>query len=75
MSNSFGIDGKSCRSFKQAKSIANPGVNGQVKPTNQLKLALLFFNIPLQMRTPLLRSWSAVGYSADVPPVLGTGEW
>jgi hypothetical protein len=75
MSNSFGIGGTSCKSFKQAKSIANPVVNGQDKPTNQLKLARLFFNIPLQMQTPLLRSWSAVGYSADVPPVLGAGEW
>jgi hypothetical protein len=54
MSNSFGIDGTSCKSFKQAKSIANPGVNGQDKRTNQLKLALLFFNIPLQMQPPLL---------------------
>ena len=60
----IGVDGKLCKSLNDAYLIASSVVNGQDKPFDRMKLAILFFSVPQELHRPILERWSVAGYPA-----------
>ncbi len=58
----IGIDGKSCKTVQDAKVLADAVIAGSDKPFDRLYLAVLFLNIPPQLRETILKRWSIAGY-------------
>lgn len=57
-----GIDGKVCKSLKEAKEIAQKIVNSREKATYKMKLAFHFLNIPSGIQEMILKRWKGAGY-------------
>lgn len=57
----MGIDAKTCKSLEQAKQMANAIING-ARPSDCLKLAFLFFEIPHEFENHIIEKWSVTGY-------------
>lgn len=60
----LGVDGKNCRSFQQAKEMAQAIVDGSSNPYERLGMAVQFFNIPLQYHSDLIGRWKGFGQPA-----------
>lgn len=58
----LGIDGKSCKSLKEAKNIADSVVLNPQNPFDRMRLAIVFLNIPRQLHEPILKRWSIANY-------------
>ncbi len=57
----LGVDGKSCKTLEQAKSLAEKIVSSTDKPFERMHLALLFLNIHPQYYHEILKRWSIMG--------------
>lgn len=58
----LGIDGKSCKSLSEAKSLAQRLVKAHDKAFECMKLAVAFLNAPREMHRPIFERWSVGGY-------------
>ncbi len=58
----LGIDGKTCKTLEQAKSLAVNIVSSKEKPFDRLYLALLFLGIHPQYHKDILQRWGSVNY-------------
>lgn len=58
----LGIDGKSCKTLEQAKTLAEQIVSSSDKPLDRMYLALLFLNIHPQYHMEILQRWSVMSY-------------
>lgn len=59
---SLGIDGKSCKSLKDAKSLSEEIVYRRDKPFDLMKLAILFLHVPVHLHHRILERWSITNY-------------
>jgi hypothetical protein len=62
----LGIDAERCRNFEEAKELASRVVYGKKKPFELLKLALVFLNVPEQLRRQIIKRWRL----ANNPPLV-----
>lgn len=60
----LGIDGKSCKSLADAKTIAEGVVRSRDKPFDRIALALQFLDIPRGLHQRIIERWSIIGYPA-----------
>lgn len=60
----IGIDGKVCRSLREAKFIAEDVAKGQDNPMELMKLAVLFLGIPRKLYRDIFLRWMSTGSSA-----------
>ena len=58
----LGVSGKTCRMLEDAKKIANNLVNSNDRPVDKMKLAILFFNIPVNFQRPIFERWHVLNY-------------
>lgn len=58
----LGIDPKTCKSLEDAKRLADAIASRADKPSDQMKLAFLFLEIPWRYQRPILERWAAAGY-------------
>ena len=58
----LGIDGKSCKTLEEAKTLAHKIVSSTDKPFESMHLALLFLNIDPQYYREILKRWSTYNY-------------
>ena len=56
-----GVDGKSCKSLSEARTLAMRVVHPFSHPVQCMKRALLFLRIPTALYGPILQRWTAVG--------------
>jgi hypothetical protein len=61
---SLGVNPKSCKTFEDAKSIAENIVHGRDKVFERMKLACLMLRVPAKLHTEILRRWTGVGSPA-----------
>lgn len=61
---SLGIDGKNCKSLREAKSLAKRIVTSRDKPFERMHLALMFLGIGRDYQEAILRRWSVSNYMA-----------
>lgn len=59
----LGINGKSCKTLKQAKFLADQIVSSTEKPFDRMRLVLLFLNIDFQYFHEILERWSSTNYA------------
>jgi hypothetical protein len=58
---SLGIDGKSCKSLEEAKTMAQAIVRGANNPVAQLGLAVTFLQIPQHLHSRIIQTWQQRG--------------
>ena len=58
----LGIDGKTCKSLEQAKTLAHKIVSSTDKPFDRMHLALLFLNIDPSHYRAILQRWRTFNY-------------
>jgi hypothetical protein len=61
---SVGVDGKSCKSLEQARSIAQSVVSNTTNVLAVLSLASEFLHVPQQLHSPIIETWKREGRRA-----------
>lgn len=57
----LGIDPRTCKSLEDGKRLADAIVASADKPSDLMKLAFLFLEMPLHYQRPILERWTAAG--------------